>query len=673
MYKGFSERYLFIIFSAIMMAGFYFNIYKTASNDFFYYHQRDSEALIIGRLIPKIDDALFPGGTMMNITPGTHQDRHHVDATYDLYLNDKSENRSVFSLYNGQFGLQSHVIYALHKLLKILNFENKSIYAIIQFASSLLLAMILSLILILFKRHFELLSSAIVCAIIVTSPWLTVFARNLYWVPFTWFLPILASWWFYVEKKEFSEINKRAIFIISLFLFVKFLCGLEYITAIAGSVIIISIYGMIKNCNSIRVIITNTILLIAGSSAALLTSIIAHVLQDAYYSGNIMGSISVFLNRVAYRAYGSPENYTGIMADSLNSTILPILNTYWSNSDIFNLAQVVQLNARSIIAPIIIIFLILIIISLLLKIEKRISINNYIALGVLFFGSLAASISWFIVGKAHSYIHTHMNYVLWHITFMIFAVPVIVFLFKALLPRGFTYVAPSTLITAIVLFNQCFPAGLDTTKVIAKFEVSNGSISLLDNGIYFDLNCQKIEDFGEHFFLHMYVPEKHMPETYKNNEFINMDFKWSENRTSNILGEYFNQKCTAFVKTNSSISLNELPISHISFGQFRLKGDLSRIWEENIDIVYSYSSFDGYILVEDYTDHQWTNGFNNIQNAFLTRNSFENRQALGLSKGVVIGNNNLEIARLFIRDQWINVYMSEHTIIQKNQRKIKTY
>lgn len=672
MNKFFTDRHLFIIFSAIMLAGFYFNAYKTASNDFFYYHQRDSEALIIGRMIEKSDNTLSPPGIMMSISVGTYQDAHHVDATYDLYLNNKAENGDKFSLYNGQFGLQSHILYALHSTLKFLNIDNKSIFKSLQFSVAALLAFTLSGLLVLFRRHFGIQSSMLACFLIATSPWLTVFARNLYWVPFTWFLPILAAWWYYVEKKQNFFSNRKSALVISILLFIKFLCGLEYITAIAGSVLIIAIYGMIINNNSLRVIINNLIILIASSSLALAASIIAHILQDAYYSGSLLESVSVFTKRVAYRAYGDPDKFTGVISDSLNSDIIPILNMYWSKGEIFNFLQLFSLNAREIIIPFI--FIVLLLYSTVLFFKKdKLSIQKITALNILVFGTLMASISWFLVGKAHSYIHTHMNYVLWHITFMIFAGPVCIALFRILFPRTFAYIAPVTLVAAIIAINHVFPTHLDTTKTFKKFELSNGNLSLMNNGVYFEFNCNQIEDFNERFFLHIYVPQTYMPASNIQNEFINMDFDWSEQRTSNIFNEYLSSKCTAFVRTSGDISLNQLPISAVQFGQFRAKGDLVRLWEKTLDMKDQQSLKNRMILIEDYTDHQWTNGFHNSKNAFFVKNSFENRQLLGFSKGVTIGNHNYDIEHLSIGDQWINVYMNKPLNLPKEATYIIAY
>ena len=39
---------------------------------------------------------------------------------------------------------------------------------------------------------------------------------------------------------------------------------------------------------------------------------------------------------------------------------------------------------------------------------------------------LCTTLSWFVLGKAHSYIHTHMNYVLWYFGFVQISIYIII-------------------------------------------------------------------------------------------------------------------------------------------------------------------------------------------------------------------------------------------------------
>jgi len=47
------------------------------------------------------------------------------------------------------------------------------------------------------------------------------------------------------------------------------------------------------------------------------------------------------------------------------------------------------------------------------------SINKLTALSLALWFSLLAPLSWMVIFKGHSYIHTHMNFITWHMPFTI--------------------------------------------------------------------------------------------------------------------------------------------------------------------------------------------------------------------------------------------------------------
>ena len=52
--------------------------------------------------------------------------------------------------------------------------------------------------------------------------------------------------------------------------------------------------------------------------------------------------------------------------------------------------------------------------------------------------SFLATISWFVLAKAHSYIHTHMNYVLWYFGFVQVCLYILILLMqKNLCKKGY--------------------------------------------------------------------------------------------------------------------------------------------------------------------------------------------------------------------------------------------
>ena len=44
--------------------------------------------------------------------------------------------------------------------------------------------------------------------------------------------------------------------------------------------------------------------------------------------------------------------------------------------------------------------------------------TEYLRLAYLLLFAFLTSISWFVLGKAHSYIHTHLNFVMWYFGFV---------------------------------------------------------------------------------------------------------------------------------------------------------------------------------------------------------------------------------------------------------------
>ena len=78
------------------------------------------------------------------------------------------------------------------------------------------------------------------------SPWIVNFARNLYWVEFTWFLPMLIG--LYCSYRIHSK-NCRIFCYVAGFLTIaaKCLCGYEYISTIMLGLIAFLLIDFLKS------------------------------------------------------------------------------------------------------------------------------------------------------------------------------------------------------------------------------------------------------------------------------------------------------------------------------------------------------------------------------------------------------------------------------------------
>ncbi|MDP1363231.1 hypothetical protein, partial [Klebsiella variicola] len=76
-------------------------------------------------------------------------------------------------------------------------------------------------------------AEAIVFAVgVITSTWLIVVSRNLYWVSWTWFLPMLVNGLLLLNRPISPKRWKLVYVAAAVTLLVKSLCGYEYLTSI---------------------------------------------------------------------------------------------------------------------------------------------------------------------------------------------------------------------------------------------------------------------------------------------------------------------------------------------------------------------------------------------------------------------------------------------------------
>ena len=101
----------------------------------------------------------------------------------------------------------------------------------------------------LLRRDFSITIASIFSATLIFSPWVVVFARHIYWMEATWFLPMIISM-YYGKTNIVSKLSNIKFFVfLTLAFLIKMLCGYEYLTTIfiASCVPIILYMSLEKN------------------------------------------------------------------------------------------------------------------------------------------------------------------------------------------------------------------------------------------------------------------------------------------------------------------------------------------------------------------------------------------------------------------------------------------
>lgn len=304
-----------------------------------------------------------------------------------------------YSIYKSQVGLQGHIFNFMYNNLHIP-------FKVMNLLCSVLLAVVLMAICVLIYQKYGKILGIIFYLTFLLSPWVISFARNLYWVPFTWFLPALFGLLLFKDYKK----SKVYIPLIYLAILIKCLCGYEYITTIMLFTIAFFVIDYFSEKDKAKRKHIFKITLFTGIACllAFFTALLIHSYMRG--DGNIFEGIkSIYVKDITRRTLNLPggEFDKDIYKDSVNATTISTLKRY------FNWTTNVVLGIEGKYFRAIFFVTILLLIYNYIKKEK----NNKRDI-IMFVYFLLTTISWYIIGKSHSYAHYGLNFVLWYFGFI---------------------------------------------------------------------------------------------------------------------------------------------------------------------------------------------------------------------------------------------------------------
>jgi len=417
--------FLLLISTLLLGLGFYNNQWQAADQDWFANHQLDTESLVVGRLVKSRRDGIFAGGGLpCRVQGGEIQDGADVvNSQYEAYY--KNLNFETSGPYYSQIGFQG---ITLSLFDKIKPFSPERNIRVLRLLNSMLFALTLSIIIVWFYLEFGFVSSVMVLATTIFSQWVTVFGRNLWWVMWAFYLPFIASLFILIKQKSY----RFAILITFIAVFIKCLYnGYEYITTTLLMMLTPYIYYSIFERWKLKLFFQR----ISIAAIAAIASVLSSTAILAYQIGADTGSFKkglhhIFIYSVGKRTHGNPSDYPEVYAESLNADTLGVLDKYLKGL-IFDFNSVFDTSFDLLKVEYITVIVLFFVSSCLIYLSKhfsdkiffrRISANRrkLTALSIATWFSLLAPLSWILVFKGHSHIHTHMNYITWHMPFTFF-------------------------------------------------------------------------------------------------------------------------------------------------------------------------------------------------------------------------------------------------------------
>lgn len=303
--------------------------------------------------------------------------------------------------YKSQYGLQGKVFRHLARYIK-----SNNILGNLNFICSFATAIILSLIVILIWKKYNVLMAGCFFVTFMLSPWVVNFARNLYWIEFIWFVPMLAGLFcsLFIHKRSCRILSYVVTFIAIL---IKCLCGYEYISVIMMGLITFLLVDLIKsiiNKESEQAILIFKTIFILGivAVAGFIIAICIHA--NLRGNGDLIGGIKDIIDKDVLRRTlgGDMNNFDARLWDSFNSSSWEVFSKY------FHFTTGIITGVTGNLFPILCVLPIVILVFNYKN--KKIDYTDVL----LYIVTFLTSISWYVLGKQHSFVHTHMNYVLWY-------------------------------------------------------------------------------------------------------------------------------------------------------------------------------------------------------------------------------------------------------------------
>lgn len=185
-------------------------------------------------------------------------------------------------------------------------------FIIVRAVLALLMSIVMAVYLQVISREFGLITALILLILVSFSDWLIFFARNMYWVIFISFLPFVITWYIYPLLRTPSQ--KKGFYTFLFFsVFVKSLCGYEYVTNVVLSVCIPIIYYELKQFSSLSSTLKKCVVPIIFSGLGFSAALLVHLVQCAMFLGSFAKGVHAILARTMARTAWDSDPYISIV------------------------------------------------------------------------------------------------------------------------------------------------------------------------------------------------------------------------------------------------------------------------------------------------------------------------------------------------------------------------
>jgi hypothetical protein len=392
-------------------------------------HQITLESFILGRMVKSGRDGIFSAGGLTGLVgpdaapPDTEAPNYRFQS--QAFLN--SAPFQSYAIYKSQVGAQGMFFSALNGILPFSPADNLST---LHAVASLLTALVLALVIFWFYREFGIPVAAVVLAGTAFSQWLVIFTHSLWWSMWAFYLPMTAVM-FYLSRPRAAEnfsVKKFAVLSFGVVAVKCFFNGYEYITTALVMMLVPFVYFCVRNRAGVRLFWKGLAASLTASIFAIVGSMAILCFQIFTVEGSLASGVNHILFSFFRRSYANPQDFPAGYAASLEANPFDVVATYLRGIylDLNYYFTVPSDWVKNFILQTRYLYLVVLFAAasgLLLYLVRKNDTDvrrRALALAAAAGFSILAPLSWLIIFKAHSYVHTFMNNIVWQMPFTIY-------------------------------------------------------------------------------------------------------------------------------------------------------------------------------------------------------------------------------------------------------------
>ncbi len=428
--QRFQKIVIFLLCTAVFFTSFQWNLLSVADQKQFIEFQRDSESLVLGTIMQIRHHGIFSqAGLLGRVDTELDYWDQAVEKQYAYFTADTVGTDYV--RYISQSGGQGFLYAGVDRVFWWL--EPAQRLELLHGVNSLLTAIVFSGFIVWVFSEFGLFVSIFVGLCLLVSGDVALFGRNLYWVIWILYAPMVIGLLTLGSDRIAGWSNrKKAYWLFSGFLFAlltKYLLnGFEYIFAFLVMTLLPSIYYSLRDHWSWQMI---------GGAIALFTLSIGTITPLAYLlvSAQIGWAEQTSVLAGADALLGRYELHTGITTlDTMSG--LEVIGRYLMHAPFSHLRWLHNLNMAYIIAgTTALITLLQTSLFMHARSWSQMKTARMQALSMTTALSLLGPISFFLIFKVHAQIHGHIDFITWYFPFLLFVFILLGSCLQALLER----------------------------------------------------------------------------------------------------------------------------------------------------------------------------------------------------------------------------------------------